>query len=140
MICYMPLKHGIKHDIEVMGLYSEWSGIPPISDKEMVINLTTVVARLGDYYKGRIVGSAQLIMIYDYVWDMYFGLIENVFVSEEYREKGIAKGLMKELEVIAKNKGCVFLKLTSSLEKEAGHALYRSLGYIEGRSFKKWLQ
>ena len=92
----------------------------------------------GAYDNDRIVGAAQLIVIDDPFWNERWGLVENVFVTKEYRRKGIGKGLMKQLENQAIAVGCKFVKLTT--RKKEGKKLYRSIGYEEDSSFRKELQ
>lgn len=118
----------------VTELYKEWTG------KEQNMNMITwndrLVLAMDDK---KVIGAAQIIIIPDRVWNRKWCLIENVFVTESYRGRGIGKGLMDFVE-----KYCLlcgefdFIKLTSS--KPVGQELYRSMGYEEGSSFKKRAQ
>jgi len=89
------------------------------------------------YDEDEIVGSAQLILIDDWVWGKRWGLVENVYVAKSKRRKGIGRELMGAVEDQARALGCKFLKLTS--RREEGVALYRALGYEEGSSFGREL-
>lgn len=116
-------------------LYKKWVGHLP-QFKGVCVNTFWAVVKDDEKY----VGVAQLVLIDDPIWDRRWGLVENVYVTEAYRQKGIAKQLMNFIESMAKGYGCEFVKLTSGSEKVAGHALYRSMGYKEGLSFKKKLE
>lgn len=143
-IRYMPLVKS--HYEDEPFLYDEWVGKEIACEEhgELAfppINLFTVVAKDVDLEpEEEVIGAAQLIIMYDMVWKRRWGLVENVFVKKSYRGKGIAKGLMAELELLARTWCCEFIKLTSGKDKLAGHALYKSLNYEEGSSFKKWLE
>ena len=117
-------------------LYQEWVGHTP-KFKGIQVNSLWVAAKDGDKY----VGAAQLIIIDDPIWDRRWGLVENVYVTESYRRRGIGKELMRVIESTAgAGFDCEFVKLTSASEKVVGHSLYRSMKYKEGLSFKKLLK
>lgn len=123
---------------EIGELYREWSG-KGYSDKLLLWNSYFMGARDRDN-GGKLVGCVQSIMIDDPFWGRRWCLVENVFVLPEYRNRGIAKGLMEKVEMFAKVFECQFIKLTSGFGKVEGHALYKSMGYEEGSSFKKALR
>lgn len=118
---------------DVEGLYAEWTGGNKQDFFIMPSNTDLIVARIKGANK--IIGALWYIYIWDIVWDRYWAMVENVYVAKDYRRKGIGKSLMKYMEREAKIRKCKFIKLTS--RKEVGKTLYRSLGYIEGSSFRK---
>ena len=61
-----------------------------------------------------------------------FGLLENVFVEEQYRSKGLGTKLVKRAIAEAKKIGCYKLIATSRTTKTDLHNFY------ERMSFKKW--
>jgi GNAT superfamily N-acetyltransferase len=81
---------------------------------------------------GKRVGRAFLFIIYNDLHQKPYGLLEDVFVEEEYRGKGIGKELVKQVIKKAKEIGCYKLIATSRFEREHVHRLYENLG------FKKW--
>jgi GNAT superfamily N-acetyltransferase len=91
-----------------------------------------------NYYKfeyiieGKIIGRAFLFLIYNDLHSKPYGLLEDVFVEEEYRGKGIGKELVKKVIEKAKEFGCYKLIATSRFGRENVHQLYENLG------FKKW--
>jgi len=87
---------------------------------------------------GRQVGHADLVVLNDLRIGRIWGLVENVFVEPDCRRNSIGKEIMKQVEQEAKNCGCIGIKMMSGYERLAGHALYKSLDYIEGFSFSRW--
>ena len=117
-------------------LYQEWVGHIP-KFKGIQMNSLWIAAK----EDGKYVGAAQLIIIDDPIWDRRWGLVENVYVAEAYRRRGIGKELMRVIELTAQGGfDCEFVKLTSASEKVVGHSLYRSMKYKEGLSFKRLLK
>lgn len=114
-------------------LMKEWTG-KDYDDSYNTMDSHFVVAK----DNGDCVGCVQMIMISDPYWNRKWGLVENVYVAKGYRRKGIAGKMMSAVANLCRDLGCSFLKLTSG--KEEGKALYRSLGYQEGSSFRKELQ
>lgn len=128
------IRYTTYNDIGKIGeLLKEWTGKEP--DDRILLNSLFVVAQ----EDGDLIGCTQLIIIDDPFWNRCWGLVENVYVKKGHRGKGIAKELMETVEAQAFMMGCKFIKLTSALDKVAGHALYKTLGYVEGLSFKKKL-
>jgi GNAT superfamily N-acetyltransferase len=121
-------------------LYFKWAGKKPEWNKYLQFNSNWFVAKDRDKHEDIAVGAIQLIMVADPIWNRRWGLVENVFVDPEYRGKGIAKQIMELVELVSGVMSCEFIKLTSGYDKVEGHALYKSLGYIEGKSFKKLIK
>lgn len=117
---------------EVGRLLKQWSG-KDFDDKYMMHESHFLVARNGE----QSVGCAQLVVINDPFWGRSWGLIENVYVAQDYRRQGIAQQLMEAILREAANFHCDFVKLTSSYDKKAAHELYQGLGFEQGLSFKK---
>ncbi len=78
------------------------------------------------------IGRAFLFIIYNDLHQKPYGFLEDVFIEEEYRGKGIGKELVKKVIEKAKEIGCYKLIATSRFERENVHKFYESLG------FKKW--
>lgn len=58
-----------------------------------------------------------------------FGLLENVYVNEKYRGKGLGKKLVRKAIAEAKKAGCYKLICTSRNEKIKVHKFYQELGF-----------
>uniref|UniRef100_A0A6H1ZDL6 Putative acetyltransferase n=1 Tax=viral metagenome TaxID=1070528 RepID=A0A6H1ZDL6_9ZZZZ len=111
-------------------LLKEWTGKDYNSDYVMT-NVYFVLARDDD----KDIGCATLIGIADPFFNRSWGLVENVYVTPEYRGQGVASKIMHHAERVALGLGISLIKLTS--RKEGGKALYRSLGYDESSCFRK---
>jgi GNAT superfamily N-acetyltransferase len=66
-----------------------------------------------------------------------FGLLEDVFVAEGERGRGLGVALIRRVIGEARHRGCYKLVATSRHERRAVHELYRRLGFEEwGREFR----
>lgn len=122
---------------ELGRLYSEWSG-KEYDEKYVLWNSYFMGARDRDK-DDRLIGCVQLIVIDDPFFQRRWGLIENVFVLEDYRHNGICREMMRLTESQAQLFGCEFVKLTSGMDKKDAHRLYEGLGYKRGYSYKEML-
>ncbi len=69
-----------------------------------------------------------------------FGLMEDVFVDENYRKQGIGTELVNRVIKLAKEKGCYKIIATSRYGKDRVHALYEKIGFKDfGKEFKIYL-
>ena len=119
-------------------MYEQWTG------KQYNPNYSTngsifVVAKDNDSNNDNIVGCIQLIIIEDPFFQRKWGMLENLFVSPNYRKIGLGERLVERAEVVASDLECSFVKLTSNFDKVASHALFKSRNYVEGGSFKRKL-
>lgn len=55
--------------------------------------------------------------------------IENVYVSESYRNLGVGTQLMKYAVNLAKDKNCSIVQLTSNKTRKDAHRFYERLGF-----------
>lgn len=115
----------------IKSLYREWTN-KDINRHDMRL-INTIYC--GVKYKDKVVACAMLNWNDDPVWYRRWAICENVYVLKEFRRQGVGTLLMKTVAEAAEYMGCEFIKLTSS--KEEGIALYRSLGWKEGLSFRK---
>ena len=66
-----------------------------------------------------------------------YGLIEDVFVEETHRGKGIGTKIIKKLLDEAERNKCYKVLATSRYEREKVHKLYARLGFREhGKEFR----
>lgn len=83
------------------------------------------------------VAHAWLYLIRNDLHKEPFGLLEDLFVDEAYRGKGLATELLAKVITEAKALACYKLIATSRLEREAVHALYISAGFTKwGNEFR----
>lgn len=83
-------------------------------------------------YGKKEIGRAFLYLIYNKLHKKPYGLLEDVFVKEEFRGQGIGGELVKRVINKAKELGCYKLIATSRFERKSVHNFYKKLG------FKKW--
>jgi len=65
------------------------------------------------------------------------GTIMNVFTYPEYRRKGMAKELIKEIVKEAKERGVGYIDLMAT---DAGYGLYKHLGFNDSKDKGMWLK
>ncbi len=78
---------------------------------------------------GRVVGRAYLYLIYNDLHAQPYGLLEDLFVEETYRSKGIGGGLLQSVIDEAKACGCYKLIGTSRSERTDVHVWYERAGF-----------
>jgi GNAT superfamily N-acetyltransferase len=79
--------------------------------------------------EGQEVGRVWLYILKNDLHTEPFGLLEDVFVVEEYRSKGIGRKLLEAGIEEAKNQKCYKLICTSRFDKEEVHAWYERHGF-----------
>lgn len=86
------------------------------------------------------VARAYLYILKNDLKDKPFGFMEDVFVSETQRGKGLGTTIVKALIDEAKKKGCYKIVATSRHSKPKVHALYNKIGFENfGTEFKMYL-
>jgi len=86
---------------------------------------------------GKTVGRAFLYLIYNDLHKEPYGLLEDVFVDEVYRGKGVGTLLIKAIIEEAKARRCVKIRFTSRRIREDAHKWYEKLGFEKyGYAFK----
>lgn len=78
---------------------------------------------------GREVGRAYLYLIRNGLRSKYYGFMEDVFVDESLRGRGIGTKLVKKIIKLAKEYDCYKLIATSRHERQKVHELYEKLGF-----------
>ncbi len=76
------------------------------------------------------VGHAWLYFIKNDLHSTPYGLLEDVWVDEAYRGRGIATTLISDVIQRARTENCYKIIATSRNEREAVHSLYRHLGFV----------
>lgn len=86
---------------------------------------------------GKEVARAYLYIIKNELHKEPYGLMEDVFVDESKRGKGLGSKIVKRLTEKAKEKGCYKLICTSRHAKPYVHKIYEKLGFKEhGKEFR----
>lgn len=86
---------------------------------------------------GRAIGRAFLYILKNDLHKEPFGFLEDVFVQEDYRGRGIGKSLVRSAISEARALGCYKLICTSRTEKPQVHKFYETLGFKDcGKEFR----
>lgn len=86
---------------------------------------------------GQVIGRAYLYILYNDLHTAPFGLMEDVFVEEAERGKGIGSALVKAVIEEANTQGCYKLIGQSRYGREPVHELYEKLGFKDhGKNFR----
>lgn len=92
--------------------------------------------RFSAQINGREIGRAYLYILFNDLHSKPFGLLEDVFVEEGFRGKGIGTSLTKAVIKEAKPL-CYKLIATSRYSRPAVHKLYQGLGFMHwGKEFR----
>ena len=85
--------------------------------------------KLSIEHEGKEVARAHLFLIQNQLHDEPYGLMEDVFVEESMRGKGLGSKIISELIETAKKSGCYKLICTSRNSNERVHELYQKKGF-----------
>jgi len=82
--------------------------------------------------EGREIGRCFVYFIKNDLHEKPYALLEDVFVEEEFRGRGVGSELVEKAIEVAKEMKCYKIIATSRFEREKVHEWYEKLG------FKKW--
>jgi GNAT superfamily N-acetyltransferase len=77
------------------------------------------------------VGRAYLYLMTNDLHDRPFGLMEDVFVDESCRGKGVGSELVRQMIAEAQEANCYKLIATSRISRPKVHELYQKLGFTQ---------
>ena len=77
------------------------------------------------------IAKAYLYLMHNNLHQEPFGLLEDVYVAEDYRGKGLGSKLVKQVIQIAKQEDCYKLIATIRKSRLRVHQLYKKLGFQE---------
>ena len=77
------------------------------------------------------VGRAYLYVMHNDLHERPFGLMEDVYVDEACRGKGVGSELVKQVIRRAREANCYKLIATSRISRSKVHDLYRRLGFTQ---------
>ncbi len=96
-----------------------------------VSRFTTQTLRISSWREGCEVGHAYLYIMTNDLHDAPFGLVEDVFVEDQYRNQGVGHELMIKLMSLSKQAGVYKLIATSRDDgtRQSVHDWYERLGF-----------
>lgn len=93
--------------------------------------------RLAAIENGQEVGHMFLYVLHNDSREAPFALLEDVFVKENFRQRGVGGTLVHEAIVLAKLAGCYKIIGTSRYSRPEVHAWYGRLGFKDyGKEFR----
>lgn len=101
--------------------------------KERFDNNDSIVFVAND--NGKIVGFTQLYPSFSSVSMKRVWILNDLYVEESYRRKGVAKLLMSTVEKYAKESGAVRVILATQISNTNAQKLYEARGYIKDKEF-----
>ena len=78
---------------------------------------------------GREIGRCFIYLIKNYLHEEPYALLEDVYVDENFRGKGIRTELVKKTIELARKLNCYKIIATSRFERENVHEWYQKLGF-----------
>lgn len=83
------------------------------------------------------VGYAFLYFIHNQSHNYYYGLLEDVYVDENYRANGLGTKLVLAVIEEAKKNGCKYIMGTSRYSRPHVHKWYEKIGFKDyGKKFR----
>lgn len=92
---------------------------------------TTVGVKIFVEEDGVELGRAWLYLIYNDLHTEPYGLVEDVFVKEDVRGKGVGNKLLEKVISQAREKKCYKIIGTSRMSRDMVHEWYKRLGFRE---------
>ena len=77
------------------------------------------------------VGRAYIYLMHNDLRDRPFALMEDVYVDDSHRGKGIGSELVRKVIETAKESNCYKLIATSRISRPKVHELYQKLGFSQ---------
>lgn len=103
--------------------------------KQKTINIAGIKLYMEDNSKE--IAHAYLYILKNDLHEQSFGLMEDVFVDENYRSRGLGAKLVEGLIKVAKQNNCYKLIGASRYNRPKVHALYERLGFKDhGKEFR----
>ncbi len=100
-----------------------------ISKEEIRENIYAV--KLNVHEQGTIIGWALIYVIANERHDEPYAFLENVYIEQEYRKKGLGTDLLNEVIEEAKRRNCYKIIGTSRFPKEYVHDFYLKHGFTK---------
>ena len=83
------------------------------------------------------IARAYLYILYNGLHEEPFGLLEDVYVDENFRGKGLGTRVVNKVIELARKNKCYKLIATSRHSRPKIHELYRKIGFEDwGREFR----
>lgn len=121
---------------KVEKIYEEWRQQEPqgVGHQDGFQHNITQIVCIED---GEVIGTEQLVGIYDPVWKLWYGMIENGYVSKNHRGKGVFKALAEHCRTQAYSLGYTCLRWHCGPNRVGAIRVHDSMeGNIKGTAYK----
>lgn len=99
--------------------------------------LTTPAIRFSETENGQEIGHVYLYLLKNDLHTEPYGLLEDLFVEEDYRKKGVGKKLIEAVITEARARKCYKILATSRHTRTEIHSWYERLGFEDyGKEFR----
>ena len=133
----------------LLAAFRDHLGYEGPSDASMLASVERIIGRDDAEYllagDGEPFGVAQVRYRWSVWWDAEDCWLEDLYVSEQARGRGVGRTLTRAVIDRARERGCRRVELDVSSENPAALALYRSLGFDTGKTggqdifMRRWL-
>lgn len=120
----------------LLAAFRNWWGRDEPSEEEIRAGVERILADGdGEYLLAWLDGTAVGVCQLRYRWSVWTGApdcwLEDLFVSERARSRGVGRQLVEAAAERARAQGCKRIELDVNEENEAARALYRACGFSE---------
>jgi GNAT superfamily N-acetyltransferase len=133
---------------EVFDLYRQFYGAEPnveasiffIAERLRANDAAIFAARIEGTPSSRVDGFIQLLPKFSTARMRRDWILNDLYVRDDVRRKGVAKALMREAEAFAKRTGAGRLQLKTQTANAPARALYERLGWRQDTEFVTYLR
>jgi len=138
----LEIRQAKKEDLpEILSLLEKLSGTE--SDQKKALKSFDQILKSEVYFTfvavsdGKIAGTASICLLFSLQRGRPWGLVDNVVVGENYRQKGVGKKLIEAIVEFAKGKDCYKIVLTARFSRTGAHRFWQRIGFKKhGFSFR----
>lgn len=125
----------------LLGEFRDWHGYTEPDDAEMLASVRRVAASDGEYLLGSTPEGTDGVLQLRYRWSVWTtapdAWIEDVFVRERARRRGLGRALVELAIERARERGCRRIELDVDEDNAPALRLYRELGFSEAMKAKQ---
>jgi GNAT superfamily N-acetyltransferase len=105
-------------------------------------NLDSVIFIAREYaqeHEGNILGFAQLYPSYSSIFMQRIWILNDLFVADDYRNKGIGEKLISYSIKFGKSTGASSMVLETGIDNQVGQHLYTRMGWIRKQGYLTYI-
>lgn len=133
MVDVIHLSHvSEKEANEINDLLEQLTGAKSELSPDDINARISAIRLFGAIEDGKIVGMATLVTFHALTGKR--ARLEDVVVSNKYRRRGIGTSMCEKTISVANGQNVVAIDLTSTPSRKAANALYKSIGFVQGKT------